>query len=57
MRLFGHHGSEPGEFKHPRGVAVDSSGVVYVCDSYNHQHIKYLNELWTFCTSIDSTAL
>ena len=37
MRLFGHRGSESGEFDHPRGVAVDSSGVVYVCDRDNNR--------------------
>ena len=32
---FGRRGQGPGEFRHPRGLAVDSSGVVYVCDSSN----------------------
>ena len=36
MSSFGEEGVGPGEFKHPWGVAVDSSsGVVYVCDTRN----------------------
>ena len=37
MTLFGSRGKGPGQFKGPYGVAVDNSGVVYVCDSYNHR--------------------
>ena len=29
---FGRQGSEPGEFETPCGLAVDNTGVVYVCD-------------------------
>ena len=32
---FGSEGSGPGQFKSPRGVAVDSGGVVYICDLHN----------------------
>ena len=32
---FGRQGDGPGEFVSPRGVAVDNSGVVYVCDRKN----------------------
>ncbi len=32
---FGIEGDGPGEFKEPAGLALDSSGVVYVCDSSN----------------------
>ena len=32
---FGGKGKKEGEFLHPRGVVVDRSGVVYVCDSGN----------------------
>ena len=32
---FGTGGKEPGEFQGPRGLAVDNSGVVYVCDRGN----------------------
>ena len=30
-------GENPGEFKYPRGLAVDSSGVVYVCDENSNR--------------------
>ena len=30
-------GVEPGQFRSPRGLAVDSSGIVYVCDSVNNR--------------------
>ena len=30
---FGRRGEEPGEFWNPRGLAVDSSGILYVCGS------------------------
>ena len=32
LRSFGTHGSGQGQFISPCGVAVDVSGVVYVCD-------------------------
>ena len=32
---FGSQGEGPGQFHHPRGLAVDDSGIVYVCDSGN----------------------
>ena len=34
---FGRRGKGPGEFDDPRGLAVDNSGVVYVCDSGNNR--------------------
>ncbi len=37
LRKWGSYGSGNGEFKHPHGIAVDSSGNVYVDDSYNHR--------------------
>jgi DNA-binding beta-propeller fold protein YncE len=37
MRSFGSSGKRPGEFRHPRGLAVDGSGVVYVCDYDNNR--------------------
>ena len=36
---FGRKGEGPGEFNHPRGLAVDNNGVVYVCDLRNH-HVQ-----------------
>ena len=32
---FGSKGGRPGEFNNPCGLAVDSNGVVYVCDFKN----------------------
>ena len=34
---FGQEGEKSGQFKHPYGVAVDSHGVVYVCDTDNNR--------------------
>ena len=34
---FGSRGEGPGQFRFPRGVAVDYSGVVYVCDRDNNR--------------------
>ncbi len=34
---FGRKGSGPGEFNFPGGLAVDTSGVVYVCDTINYR--------------------
>ena len=35
VTAFGSKGKERGQFNRPRGLAVDSSGVLYVCDSEN----------------------
>ena len=34
---FGSYGKNPGQFDCLGGVAVDNSGVVYVCDSKNNR--------------------
>lgn len=34
---WGSHGSGPGQFDRPQGVAADASGNVYVTDTYNHR--------------------
>ena len=34
---FGGLGEGPGQFVYPYGLAVDSSGVVYVCDGSNNR--------------------
>lgn len=37
LRSWGRHGSGPGEFDAPSGVALDRAGTVYVTDFYNHR--------------------
>jgi len=34
---WGSEGDGDGQFNHPFGLAIDSSGYVYVVDSYNHR--------------------
>ena len=41
MVSFGREGRAPGEFKHPRFLAVDDSGVVYVCDLDNNRVVLF----------------
>ena len=36
LTSFGEEGTEPGKFRFPSGLAVDSSGFVYVCDYGNN---------------------
>ncbi len=42
LTLFGREGKGPGEFKYPCGLAVDVSGVVYVCDRDNNRISLYV---------------
>lgn len=37
VMLFGKRGSRPGEFEFPYGLAVDESGVLYVCDNVTNR--------------------
>jgi len=37
VAVWGHEGSEPGEFKEPRGMALDAAGNLYVADTKNHR--------------------
>ena len=37
LRMFGRHGEGRGELQGPIGVAIDSSGMVYVSEEGNHR--------------------
>ena len=37
VHVFGEHGSEIGQFDHPFHVSVDSDGLIYIADCYNHR--------------------
>jgi hypothetical protein len=41
LTTWGTSGSAPGQFKRPRGIAVDASGCVYVTDTNNHRIQKF----------------
>ena len=41
LNSFGTRGSGEGEFNRPMGIAVDTSGNVYVCDSGNNRIVVY----------------
>ena len=41
---FGHKGSHPGELNLPRGVTIDSDGMVYIADHRNNQVQKFTPE-------------
>ena len=41
---FGTHGSRHGQFRYPRGVAVDGKGNILVADSMNHRIQKFTAE-------------
>ena len=41
LHSFGTQGSGEGEFNVPTGIAVDTSGNVYVCDSCNNRIVVY----------------
>ena len=41
VRTFGTHGSGPGKFRNPKGVAVDKDGNILVADCDNHHVQKF----------------
>ncbi|TAK32119.1 MAG: hypothetical protein EPO21_15960 [Chloroflexota bacterium] len=41
LTKWGSWGSDSGQFKSPRGIAVDTAGNVYVADYYNHRVQKF----------------
>ena len=43
-RFFGRKGSRPGELNFPRGLAIDSDGMVYIADRDNNQVQKFTPE-------------
>ena len=43
-RCFGKEGSLPGELLEPRGIAIDSVGMVYVADWHNYRVQKFTPE-------------
>ena len=43
IRSFGFCGSGHGDFKCPRGVAVDGEGNIFVADCSNHRIQKFMN--------------
>lgn len=50
LRKFGAHGSEDGQFRVLRGIAVDRTGQVLVCDQFNHR-IQVLKRDGTYVTA------
>ena len=44
LRSFGTRGSDPGQFIHPRGVAVDDEGNILVADMGNRRIQKFTND-------------
>lgn len=41
---WGRHGTDPGEFDAPSGIAVEQGGDVYVTDFYNHRVQKFTGD-------------
>ncbi|MHB9025571.1 MAG: NHL repeat-containing protein [Armatimonadota bacterium] len=44
IRQWGSKGSEAGQFNDPRGIAIDSHGIVYVVDSENHRIQRFTDK-------------
>ena len=52
---FGDHGNGLGEFSNPRGLAVDSNGVVYVCDYGNNRLQVFQDKASVLCVCVAMT--
>jgi len=37
VEVFGERGIKAGQFNYPTGIAVDSAGILFIADSYNHR--------------------
>ena len=44
LKAWGYQGSDEGQFNYPSGVAVDSSGNVYVSDLHNNHTQKFTSD-------------
>ena len=44
MTEWGSRGTGNGQFRLPRGIGVDSTGHVYVADTFNHRVQKFTND-------------
>ena len=44
VKSFGKRGKEPGEFDELKGLAVDSSGALFVCDCFNDRVNQRITE-------------
>ena len=51
--MFGSKGSAPGQLSYPHGVAINSSGVVYVTD-YNNHRVQLFSADGQFISSFGS---
>jgi streptogramin lyase len=55
FKIGGNQGSANNQFDSPRGIAVDSSGKIYVADTYNDR-IQIFNSDGSYYTTIDGTS-
>jgi len=44
VSAWGSYGSADGQFNKPRGLAIDTDGLVYVADSWNHRIQKFTKD-------------
>jgi tripartite motif-containing protein 71 len=48
---FGSEGSEPGQFRHPRGLTTDTEGFILVADSGNNRVQIFRGNDYSYVTS------